>query len=155
MERILATVERLGLAGCVDFLGKVPHEEMPRIYHESDVLVFPSLRDEGLPLAMVEAMLAGCAVITTGSGGAMEVASLAALPLFPKNDFAALGELLNRSVCDQNWLKETARRGQRVALQAFTSERMMQKIEAMLLRVTELYPRSTSKVAGSTSQALV
>ena len=69
-QRVKKLVSSLGLADRVTFLGRVSHGEMARTYREQDVLVFPSMRDEGLPLTMVEAMLAGCAVVTTGSGGA-------------------------------------------------------------------------------------
>jgi glycosyltransferase involved in cell wall biosynthesis len=55
---------------------------MPRPYKEHDVLVFPSIKDEGLPLTIVEAILAGCAVLTTE--GVLEFATPADLPLFPK-----------------------------------------------------------------------
>jgi hypothetical protein len=37
------------------------------------VLIALSLRKEGFPLSMAEAMLSGCTVITTGSGGTIEI----------------------------------------------------------------------------------
>lgn len=149
LEHIMTKVAQLHLGDCVKFLGKIAHEEMPRIYKCSDVLVFPSIRDEGLPLTMVEAMLAGCAVITTGSGGAMEVANLAGLPLFPKEDSRALTELLTRLVCGRAWVREIATHGQQVALQEFTSDRMVQKIEAMLLRITEQQQPGRAAASGN------
>ena len=98
LEHIKTRVEELRLGNCVAFHGKMPHEQMPRVYKTNDVLIFPSIRDEGLPLTMVEAMLAGCAVVTTGSGGAMEVATAAELPLFEKEDAVALSRILSRFV---------------------------------------------------------
>ena len=148
LEHIKTKVEQLHLGDCVEFLGKIAHEEMPRIYKGSDVLVFPSTRDEGLPLTMVEAMLAGCAVVSTGSGGAMEVAASARLPLFPKNDAGALSELLIRLVRDRVWVREIATQSQRVALREFTSDRMVQKIEAMFLRILE-EPEPMATAAGA------
>jgi glycosyltransferase involved in cell wall biosynthesis len=119
----------------VTFLGKVPHDEMPQVYASHDVLVFPSMRDEGLPLTIVEAMLAGCAVVTTGSGGAMEVARAADLPLFPKGDAVALSGLLAFLSAHPQKLRVLAARGQQVAARDFSFDRMLQRWLATLERL--------------------
>jgi glycosyltransferase involved in cell wall biosynthesis len=108
---------------------------MPRLYKEHDLLVFPSMRDEGLPLTMVEAMLAGCAVVTTGSGGAMEVATAADLPLFPKGDAAALSRILAFMAAHPEQVREVASRGQNVAVRDFSFDRMMERWLATLGRI--------------------
>jgi glycosyltransferase involved in cell wall biosynthesis len=135
--QVNAQREQLNLTACVDFRGMLPHDQMPDVYRQHDLLVFPSIRAEGLPLTMVEAMLAGCAVITTGSGGAMEVAAPAALPLFPKNDATLLSELLTRLVADRRQVAEIALRGQQVALREFSFDRMMDRFQATLRRLHE------------------
>jgi len=126
-ERVARRVAELGLVDIVTFLGKVAYSEIPHIYRSHDLLVFLSTREEGLPLVMVEAMLAGCAVITTGSGGAIEIAQLADLPLVPKGDSLVLSRMLAAYVADPNGLEGVAVRGQRVALQEFSLERMMDR----------------------------
>ena len=133
--RVKNQVEELHLTDTVTFLGKIPHRDMPRLYKEHDLLVFPSMRDEGLPLTMVEAMLAGCAVITTGSGGAAEVATAADLPLFPKGDAMALSRLLALMVLHPERRLAIASRGQKAALDDFTFDRMMERWVATLDRV--------------------
>jgi glycosyltransferase involved in cell wall biosynthesis len=135
LERLKTEVEALGLTDCVSFLGKVPHGQMAKIYREHDVLIFTSTRQEGLGFVMVEAMLAGCAVITTGSGGAMEIAALADLPLFPKGDSEALKDLLARLVTHRREVSEIASRGQEVALREFNFDRMIGRLVATLKRV--------------------
>ena len=134
-RRVRDRVSKLALDDRVTFLGRVPHPAMARTYEQHDVLVFPSMRDEGLPLTMVEAMLAGCAVVTTGSGGAMEVATAADLPLFPKGDAAALARLLESSIARPEAVRELALRGQRVALEEFGFEPMMERFTATLERL--------------------
>jgi len=47
----------------------VPHYELPALFHEADVFVFPSLI-EGMPLVILEAMACGVPVITTRQGPA-------------------------------------------------------------------------------------
>ena len=135
LEHIKTRVEELRLGNCVTFHGKMPHEQMPQIYKSHDVLVFPSIRDEGLPLTMVEAMLAGCAVATTGSGGAMEVATAAELPLFEKEDAVALSRIVARFVGQPDEVARVAARGQRAALSDFSFDHMMQRWLATLQRL--------------------
>ena len=48
----------------IRFLGYVSGEEKRRVFLESDVLVLTSYA-EGLPIVIVEALTAGCAVLTT------------------------------------------------------------------------------------------
>jgi glycosyltransferase involved in cell wall biosynthesis len=110
---------------------------MPALYKQHDVLVFPSIRQEGLPLTMVEAMLAGCAVVTTGSGGAMEIATAADLPLFPKGDSAALARILTRLVTDRAEVTRIATCGQDVAVREFSLDRMLERWMATLRRLHE------------------
>jgi len=116
-----------GLSEKVIFEGKKDYNEMPDVYRRNDVLISPSLRNEGLPLTMMEALLAGCVVVTTGSGGAMEIARLAALPLFPKGDAMALSRLLEHFIGNRRVLENIATRGQSVALQEFSSVRMIER----------------------------
>ena len=74
---------------------------------------------------MTRIINAGCAVVTTGSGGAMEIASAAELPLFPKDDSVALSRLLARLAMDRQEVLKIASRGQTVALRLFSFERMI------------------------------
>ena len=136
-EGIQRRVQELGMGSAVTFLGKVPHDRMPDIYKEHDILLFMSTREEGLPLVMVEAMLAGCAVLTTGSGGAIEVAEIAKLPLIPKNDPVALRTILTELLHDPARLNDIAQRGQDVAHKEFSLDVMIQRWERTIARVCQ------------------
>ncbi|MFO0773249.1 MAG: glycosyltransferase family 4 protein [Nitrospiraceae bacterium] len=125
-------VEALGLTERVQFLGKVSHEQIAATYKQHDLLLFMSMREEGLPLVMVEAMLAGCAVVTTGSGGAVEIAQLAQLPLVEKGNAAAVSALLSTYVQDRSQLMKVAKRGQEIALQELSLPRMMERWQRLL-----------------------
>jgi glycosyltransferase involved in cell wall biosynthesis len=48
-------------------LGKRGYNEMPELYHMSDIFILPSL-SEGMPSALLEAMASGCACICTNVG---------------------------------------------------------------------------------------
>jgi glycosyltransferase involved in cell wall biosynthesis len=137
----------LGLADRTVFLGHVPYESMNEVYRSHDVMVFTSTRPEGQGFTMVEAMVAGCAVLTTGSGGAMEIATLADLPVFPRNDSVALSNLLTQLVADRERVREIAKRGQRVALRELSADQMVSQVEAMLLRICNTEQPSRVAVA--------
>ena len=137
MQEVHDQVRARHLSEKVVFLGQKSYDQMPQIYRSHDLLIAPSLRKEGLPLSMVEAMLSGCAVVTTGSGGAMEIAGLANLPLFRKGDAVALAQVLQRLISDRRQLQRIAREGQEVALREFSSDRMIDRLCATFENVCE------------------
>lgn len=63
---------RLNVADAVTFKGFVPREQMPPVYRESDVFVLPS-QQEGMSIALLEAMASGLPVIVTDTGGTTEL----------------------------------------------------------------------------------
>lgn len=98
MGRIQAQSARLGLQGQVRFLGH--HGDMPALLHSAQVYVLAT-HYEGMPLALVEAMAAGCACVASdviGVRGVIEdgVTGL----LVPEGDAAALAGALARLVGD-------------------------------------------------------
>lgn len=60
------------LVNKVSFLGLVTGEDKTKIYQQSDVLVLPSYH-EGLPLVILEALGAGCGIMTTPVGAIPEI----------------------------------------------------------------------------------
>ena len=61
-------VEKLGLGNRVSFAGRLPREQVLRIYPQHDVFVFPSLHDTG-GYAVIEAMFNELPVICLDCGG--------------------------------------------------------------------------------------
>ena len=64
--------EKEGLADAVVFHGPLPHEKALEVVASSDVSVISSV-EEGLPVALVEAMALGRAVVATRVGGIPEL----------------------------------------------------------------------------------
>ncbi len=56
----------------LDVRSMVPHDQMPALFAENDIFVFPSIV-EGTPLAVQEAMAAGLAVVTTETCGMIDL----------------------------------------------------------------------------------
>jgi glycosyltransferase involved in cell wall biosynthesis len=69
-----ALARELGIAGSVTWAPFVPQSQMPAEYGASSVTVLPTRgHAEGLGLTLVEALLAGCAVVGTSAGGIPEI----------------------------------------------------------------------------------
>ena len=60
---------RAAVAPRVTFVGAVGDWDMPRYYAAADILLYPTLRAEGMPRAILEAMSTGLAVVATDRGG--------------------------------------------------------------------------------------
>lgn len=89
-EHELREPERQGIAQWVRWIGWVENSELPALYRLAEGLLLPSLYESvGLPI--VEAMAAGCPVLTSNRYGALEMAGDAAVLVEPESvdDIAA------------------------------------------------------------------
>lgn len=66
-------IEQKGLEKNIRFLETVPREEIVGIYHNHDILVFPSIWGEPFAHVPIEAMASGLAVAGTITGGTGEI----------------------------------------------------------------------------------
>ncbi len=69
-ETLRNTARELGINDCVMFLGA--RMDMPELLRVFDLYVLPSL-SEGMPLALLEAMAAGCPIVATNVGGVPDI----------------------------------------------------------------------------------
>ena len=81
LPALKAQVKRLGLN--VRFVGFVQGDTLAELYATSKIFVFPSLQ-ENFPTVLLEAMEAGCAIITTSSDGCAEVVGDAGIATLPE-----------------------------------------------------------------------
>ena len=72
VDALRRQVDALGISGQVTIAGAKPHGELPVEYADAGLFAFPTLRDEGLPLSLLEAMAAGLPVLTSSRGGIVE-----------------------------------------------------------------------------------
>ena len=87
-------IRRLGLADTVALAGQQSSGVVATWVAASDLFVLPSHR-EGLPLALVEAMAAGCAPVATRVGGVPEVITGDSMGLLvPPNDPVRLAQAI-------------------------------------------------------------
>ena len=65
----------------VKLLGHVPYSKIPELYQKADIVVVPSTGPDAAPLAAIEALSCGKALVTSNSGGIPEYVSDAAIVL--------------------------------------------------------------------------
>ncbi len=80
--KIRLQVRKLGLEGKVVFTGYVQEEELPILYSQASLCIFPSLF-EGFGLPALEAMACGCPVICSDNSSLAEIAEGAGILLDP------------------------------------------------------------------------
>jgi glycosyltransferase involved in cell wall biosynthesis len=126
---------RLGLP--IEFPGFLQREDLQVLYESSEIFVFPSLR-ENFPVVLLEAMSAGCAIITSDISGMPEVVGDAGI-LVPPDDTAALRQALQRLLNDPELRQQLVQQSQE-RIKRFSWERILAEHLALYERV-----RATSR----------
>ena len=128
------------LQNFVHFCGRVPTEELPRLYRGAEAVVFVSLY-EGFGLPILEAMASDVPVITSSVSAMPEVAGDAALLVDPYS-VDSIAAALVRITCDENLRRELVAKGRR-RLNEFDWNRSAEKFWQL---VVKLSPSADRKV---------
>lgn len=115
---------RLGLTSRVTWAPFVPQGQMAAEYGASEVTVLPSRgQAEGLGLTLVEALLAGCAVVGTAAGGIPEVVLHEKTGLIARDgDAEDLATQIQRLLTDLPLRERLARAGKEHVLRTHSPE---------------------------------
>lgn len=136
-ENHLRTLARnLDVDDRVNFVRKVPREEIPTWLKRFDIFLFTSIWPEPIAATVMEAMAAGLLVIGTEVGGQVEMLFNGKNSLTFKPEDA---ETLSDHIISmrKNWSMgmDLAREGQKLVLEKFTLERMVNEIEDYLTNI--------------------
>jgi glycosyltransferase involved in cell wall biosynthesis len=92
LERL---AEQLGVTSQVEFTGWLAPDQMWRLFASAGIAVLPSRWEEGLGMMLVEAGLAGCALVASDLGGMRDVVHSGESGLLvPPEDAGALADAL-------------------------------------------------------------
>src|SRR6185503_8427075 len=132
-NRIRKLVSSLGLEENVRFTGLIPRDQIPAIYREHDILLFPSIWDEPFSITLLEAMSSGLAVVGTNTGGSSEILKDEANALiFPKEDAEACAAQTGRLIKDSELFHRIRLQARRTVEEGFRLEGMVDRIELAL-----------------------
>lgn len=104
IEKVIDTAKRCGVCSRVHILSGVGYRELPAIYRQADVFVFPS-KYEGFGIPILEALCSGVPVVGA-TGSCLEEAGGDAAVYVDPDDTAALAGSINKILSDEA-LKES------------------------------------------------
>ncbi len=127
-----ALIEQLGIGEWVVRAGWIDQSQLPAFYAEARALLLPSVY-ESVGMPAVEAMAAGCPVVTSNRYGTREIVQDAGILVDP-GDVEAIAEGIERALTDACLCDQLVAAGRRRA-QTFTWERCAQQTLAFLEQV--------------------
>lgn len=122
--------QELGVTDMVQFCGRVPREQMPAIFADHEVLLFPSIWPEPLARTVQEGMACGLVVIGTTTGGTPEILWDGKNGLtFEAENPQMLAEKIALVAKDRAWAASLAQAARQTVEEKFTMERMVNELE--------------------------
>jgi glycosyltransferase involved in cell wall biosynthesis len=127
-----ALVQHLGLDTAVRFLGW--RSDLPRVYADLDVVALSS-RNEGSPVALIEALAAARPVVSTAVGGVSEVVIDGATGLtVPPDEPGQLAAAIQRLLSRRDLAEQLGTTGRRHVYPRYDSSRLVEDVRALYLR---------------------
>ncbi|KQW43503.1 MULTISPECIES: glycosyltransferase [unclassified Roseateles] len=140
--RMQAKVQQMALGGQVRFLGH--HGDMPGLLRSQAIYVL-STHYEGMPLALVEAMAAGCGCIASDVIGVRGVVEDGVTGLLvPEGDAAALADAIARLLHDPALAARLGAAARERALAEHGVALMRERYEALITRCATIAGRAAS-----------
>ncbi|MGK5499804.1 glycosyltransferase [Streptomyces sp. URMC 125] len=134
-RRLRRLARELGVADRVRLLGAVPHERMPALIRDAD-LVLSTPRYEPFGIVPLEAMACGVPVVATGVGGHLDsVADRVTGRLVPPGDPGALARAVRELSGSPELLRRYGEAGRERALARFSWERVADGAEQVYTQV--------------------
>jgi phosphatidyl-myo-inositol dimannoside synthase len=140
VPRLHAHAEQHGVAAAVTFAGRVPLDELPGLFRDSDIFVMPSVAEqrpdgwagEGFGLVYIEAAAFGLPVIAGSGGGAPEaVRDRITGYVVDGRDVSAVTKVLVRLASDHQLRLRLGAAGRQWAAEYFTFDRYRRDVGAV------------------------
>lgn len=127
-----AQAQQLGLSDCVHFIGW--RQEMTPVYADLDVVALTS-RNEGTPVALIEAQAAGVPVVATNVGGVGDTIADGVTGWLTAEEPLAVAERLVQVLEDSRFLASAGARGRALARERYSQERLLVDMERLYLQL--------------------
>jgi glycosyltransferase involved in cell wall biosynthesis len=155
-DSLVESARRLGIADKVVFAGV--YEDCMPLYREFDLLAITS-NNEGTPLAMIEALSQGCAVVSTEVGGVVDLmgpvqAREGAIKIcergvmVPAGDAESLQRAVECLVADAALRRQTAEAGRAFVRDWYSAQRLAGDMESLYSELLDGEPEMEHKGAA-------
>jgi glycosyltransferase involved in cell wall biosynthesis len=129
-------VQARGLGQLVHFHGYVNEQALAAALPKCDVFIQHSLRREGSPVSIVEAMSCGLPVVATAIGGIVDqIVEGDTGFLVPENDILAMSRAMLQLAEDPMLRERLGRKARRRAVEFFDSANMNRRLQQLILDV--------------------
>jgi len=144
LEELKARIRDYGREGTIRLLGGMTREQVKAELYASDIFLLPSVKgknglQEGIPVALMEAMATGLPVVSTRHSGIPELIEheLSGL-LAAEKDAADLLGKIRRLLNDPDLAREFAQKGREKVQREFSTESLIADLEATFLEEESL-----------------
>jgi glycosyltransferase involved in cell wall biosynthesis len=137
-EDLEKRIAQLGLRGRVRMQGQQA-DVLPWL-RALDIFALPSTANEGVPQALVQAMLVELPCVTTAVGGIPELAEHERTALLvPTKDAAALAAAIERLAGNEGLRRELGEAARKHCVEGYSYERMLDRMETLYRSVSGIY----------------
>jgi glycosyltransferase involved in cell wall biosynthesis len=140
-QRLRDLAQAFGVARRVHFVGRVPDVELPAYYRAADVFVLPShVRAEAFGIVQLEAMAAGCPLVSTELGTGTSVVNQHGVTGFvvPPNDPAQLAMAVRVLLDNPDLRRQLGAQARQRVYEHFTHDHMIEQTLAVYHEALEL-----------------
>jgi glycosyltransferase involved in cell wall biosynthesis/ADP-heptose:LPS heptosyltransferase len=135
-EHLKKLAEDCGISDRVRFAGKVAPPDIPELYANHDIMIFPSEWDEPFGITQLEAMAAGLVVVGTATGGSAEILEHTVNALtFEKGNPESCAYQVRRLLADEALFRSLRDQALRAVERTFSQERLITELEGRLTGV--------------------
>lgn len=135
---------KLGLEQYISFRGALVHEQLPELYSSSAVAVVPSIDQEGLGLAVIEALGCGCAVVASDLPAIREILDSETGILVKPADVPDLAEKLITVLLDRKLQMQLSANGRKRVTSKFDIDISGKRYCDLISRLAVDYHRNVS-----------
>lgn len=128
-------VENNGYTARINILGRVPHNQIPKILSNASILALPSYM-EGLPTVCLEALASEVPVVASDVGGIPEIVIEKETGyLAPPGNAKIFANKIINLIDDENTRKIMGRNGRRLIEKHYTWDKVVEKVEKIYEKI--------------------
>jgi glycosyltransferase involved in cell wall biosynthesis len=134
-ERVRQRVESLGCQDRITFLGRIPREELAKVYRQHDLYCLPSY-GEPFATTLLEAMASGMPVVSTNTGGTPFMVTPAGGRLVAPGDVQGLAGAISEILASRQLQRSMSCENRRLALEKYAWSKVIDRLEAIYFEVS-------------------